>query len=213
MEASEKQVAVSRASYLPEVTFFANLNTNYSSVAQIFNQTGSSVVETGDYIDIDGEIYPVLMEESIFDTEKISYRDQFENNVFSTVGIQVSIPIFNGFEAKNNVALQKIRNEEARVNLDRIKLQLQIAIEQTYNDMTTAYQRYKILQTQNKAYQESLRINEIRFTNGVDNSVSYIISKNNLETARVNLNNAKYDYLLRVKILDYYKGTNQITAY
>jgi outer membrane protein len=213
MEASEKQVAVSRASYLPEVTFFANLNTNYSSVAQIFNQTGSSVVETGDFIDIDGEIYPVLMEESIFDTEKISYRDQFENNVFSTVGIQVSIPIFNGFEAKNNVALQKIRNEEARVNLDRIKLQLQIAIEQTYNDMTTAYQRYKILQTQNKAYQESLRINEIRFTNGVDNSVSYIISKNNLETARVNLNNAKYDYLLRVKILDYYKGTNQITAY
>ena len=49
--------------------------------------------------------------------------------------------------------------------------------------------------------------NEIRFTNGVDNSVSYIISKNNMENARVNLNIAKYEYILRLKLLEYYKGS------
>ena len=72
--------------------------------------------------------------------------------------------------------------------------------------MTSAYKRYEVLEAQNKAYTESFRINEIRFTNGVDNSVSYIISKNNLETARVNLNNVKYEYILRLKLLEYYKG-------
>ena len=77
--------------------------------------------------------------------------------------------------------------------------------------MTAAYERYEILQAQNEAYEESVRINEIRFVNGVDNSVSYIISKNNLENARVNLNNAKYDYLLRVKLLDFYKGIDPVS--
>ena len=73
--------------------------------------------------------------------------------------------------------------------------------------MIAAFERHEVLQKQNDAYQESLRINEIRFTNGVDNSVSFIISKNNLENARVNLNNAKYEYVLRLKLLEYYKGS------
>jgi outer membrane protein len=57
------------------------------------------------------------------------------------------------------------------------------------------------------AYQESYRINDIRFKNGVSNFLNYITSKNNLDNAKVNLANAKYEYLLRVKVLDYYRGT------
>ena len=208
LQASNKSVAVARANFVPEVSFFANLNTNYSSVAQIFNQTGSSIIETGDFVTLSGIDYPVFTEQSSFEGEDISYKDQFENNLFSTVGIQVNIPLFNGFESKNRVALEKIRREEATINLDRIKLQLRSAIEQTYKDMTAAYDRYQVLQSQNEAYQESMRINEIRFSNGVDNSVSYIISKNNFENAKVNLNNVKYEYLLRLKLLDYYTGKN-----
>ena len=208
LQASKKSVAVARANFVPEISFFANLNTNYSSVAQIFNETGSSIIETGDFVTLGGVDYPVLREQTNFIGEDISYKDQFENNLFSTIGVQVNIPLFNGFESKNRVALEKIRKEEADVNLNRIKLQLRSAIEQTYKDMTAAYDRYQVLQSQNEAYKESMRINEIRFTNGVDNSVSYIISKNNLENAKVNLNNVKYEYLLRLKLLDYYTGQN-----
>ncbi|WP_242157558.1 TolC family protein [Aestuariivivens sediminis] len=208
LQASKKSVAVARASFTPEVSFFANLNTNYSSLAQIFNETSSSVIETGDYVNFSGVDYPVLREEPNFASEAISYNDQFENNLYSAVGIQVNIPIFNRFESKNRVALEKIRREEANVNLNRIKLQLRSAIEQTYKDMTAAYERYQVLQSQNEAYQQSMRINEIRFNNGVDNSVSYIISKNNLENAKVSLNNVKYEYVLRLKLLDYYTGQN-----
>ncbi|WP_242093927.1 TolC family protein [Aestuariivivens sediminicola] len=206
LQASKKSVAVARAGFVPEVSFFANLNTNYSSLAQIFNETGSSVIETGDYVNFSGVDYPVLREEPNFAGEDISYNDQFENNLYSAVGIQVNIPIFNRFESRNRVALEKIKREEADVNLNRTKLQLRSAIEQTYKDMTAAYERYQALQSQNEAYQRSMRINEVRFNNGVDNSVSYIISKNNLEDAKVSLNNVKYEYLLRLKLLDYYTG-------
>ena len=62
------------------------------------------------------------------------------------------------------------------------------------------------LQKQVEAYQESYRINEIRFKNGVSNFLNYVTSKNNLDNAKVNLANTKYEYLLRVKVLDYYRG-------
>ena len=207
LEASKKGVSVAKSGYAPEVSLFANLNTNYSSAARIFNDNGSSVVDTGDFVIIGAQDYPVNTEQTNFIAEKIAYQEQFENNFNSSAGVAVNIPLFNGFDTKNKVALEKIKREEATIDLERIKLRLRSAIEKTYKDMISAFERYEVLQKQSDAYQESLRINEIRFTNGVDNSVSYIISKNNLENARVNLNNAKYDYVLRIKLLEYFKGS------
>ena len=206
LEASKKGISVAKSGYAPEISFFANLNTNYSSAARTFNDNGSSTVDTGDFVTIGGQVFPVNTEQINFVAEEIPYNDQFENNFNSSAGVAVNIPLFNGFDTKNKVALEKIKKEEATIELERIKLQLRTAIALTYKDMVAAFERYEVLQKQNQAYKESLRINEIRFTNGVNNSVGYIISKNNLENARVNLNNAKYEYILRLKLLEYYKG-------
>ena len=208
LKAAEKGVSVAKSLYVPEISLFANLNTNYSSAARIFNDAGSSIVETGDFVTVQGQDYQVMSEQTNFTPENIAYKDQFENNLNNSAGISVNLPIFNGFNAKNNVALEKIKKEEATIELERTKLQLRTAIEQTYKDMNAAYERYELLQQQTEAYQESMRINDVRFTNGVNNSVDYIISKNNLENARINLNNVKYEYLLQTKLLDYFKGQN-----
>ena len=72
--------------------------------------------------------------------------------------------------------------------------------------MISAFEGYKILLEQVNAYTESFRAAEIRFNAGVGNSVDYLTAKNNLDRANINLINAKYDYVLRTKILDYYKG-------
>jgi len=206
IKAAEKGVSAAKSLYVPEISLFANLNTNYSSAARIFNDVGTNIVETGDFVTVGGQDYQVQSEQTNFSSENISYKDQFENNLNSSVGISVSLPIFNGFNAKNNVALEKIKKEEATIELERIKLQLRTVIEQTYKDMEAAYKRYELLQKQTEAYQESMRINDVRFTNGVNNSVDYTSSKNNLENALVNLNSVKYEYLLRVKLLEYYTG-------
>ena len=118
----------------------------------------------------------------------------------------VSVPVFNGFRAKNNVALEKIKKEEAEIALARTQLELERTIEQSYNAMSTAYERYGILEKQVAAYEEFFRINEIRFTTGLTTSIDYIVSKNNLDNARINLSNVQYEYVLRVKVLEYYRG-------
>ena len=72
--------------------------------------------------------------------------------------------------------------------------------------MTSAADRYRILLEQVNAFTESFRAAEIRFNSGVGNSIDYLTAKNNLDRANLNLINAQYDYVLRTKILDYYKG-------
>lgn len=206
IEAAKKGVSVAKSQFTPEISVFGGINTNYSSAAQLFNSTGTSIVTTGDYVTVDGDDLPVMTEQTNFEAEAIGYKDQLDNNLNTVVGVAVNVPLFNGFRAKNNVALEKIRVEESILELERTHLDIKNAIAQVHFDMEAVYNRYLSLQKQVEAYQESYRINEIRFNNGVSNFLNYVTSKNNLDNAKVNLANTKYEYLLRVKVLDYYRG-------
>jgi outer membrane protein len=206
VEAAKKGMRVARAQYIPEVSIFGQLNTNYSSAAETFTEIGSSVVETGDFVTINNQNIPVMTEQSTFNAQQIAYLDQFENNLNSVVGLSVRIPLFNGFRAKNNVALEKVRVEESLVELERTQLEIKNTIKQVHFDMEAAFSRYQSFQRQVEAFEKSFDVNKTRFNNGVSNFLAYITSKNNLENAKVNLSNAKYAYLLRVRVLEYYRG-------
>ena len=206
VEAENNGLKIARANYFPEVSLFGQFNTNYSSLAETFTETGSNIIETGDFVTIDNQDFPVLKNKTQFDSNKISYQDQFDNNLSTVIGLSIRIPLFNGFRAKNNIGLQKVRINERELELESIKLLFNQNIKEAYNNMEAAFNKYYVLEDQVKAYKESFRVNEVRFNNGVSNIVNYITSKNNMDNAQLNLNRAKYEYLLRVKILEYYRG-------
>ncbi len=206
IEAAKKGVSVAKSQFTPEISVFGGVNTNYSSAAEMFTSTGTNIVETGNFVTVSGQNLPVMTEKASFSSDKISYRDQLDNNLNTVVGVAVSVPLFNGFRAKNNVALEKIRVEESILELERTHIDIKNAIAQVHFDMEAVYKRHQSLLKQVEAYQESYRINDIRFKNGVSNFLNYITSKNNLDNAKVNLTNTKYEYLLRLKVLDYYRG-------
>ncbi|WP_034057200.1 TolC family protein [Lacinutrix jangbogonensis] len=206
IDAAKTGIKIARANYFPEISLFGQLNTNYSSVAQLFTQTGTSTIETGDFVSINGQEQSVMRNERQFEGSRINYKDQFDNNLNSVVGITIRVPLFNGFRAKNKIRIEKTQHEEVQVNLKQTKFVFKQSIQQSYNNMETSFKRYQVLKSQVAAYQESFRVNEVRFNNGVSNSVEYITSKNNMETSLLNLSQTKYEYLLRVKILDYYRG-------
>jgi outer membrane protein len=89
---------------------------------------------------------------------------------------------------------------------ENAKVQLKQNVEQAFYNMTSAYKRYQALEEQVKAYGESFRIYKLRFDSGVLTSVDYIIAKNNVDAANLNLIQARYDYFIYSKILDYYQG-------
>ncbi|HSU29197.1 MAG TPA: TolC family protein, partial [Chitinophagaceae bacterium] len=86
------------------------------------------------------------------------------------------------------------------------KTQLRQAIDQAYINMTSGARQYKTLLEQVSAYKTSFGAAEARYNSGVGTSVDYMIAKNNLDRASLAVISAKYDYILRMKILDYYQG-------
>jgi outer membrane protein len=89
---------------------------------------------------------------------------------------------------------------------ENTRIRLKQAVEQAYFNMVAARERYDATTKQVNAFAESFRASEIKFNAGAINSVQYLTTKNFLDRANVNLIIARYDYVLRTKILDYYQA-------
>jgi len=205
-QSAEKAIKIARGQLFPTLSFGANVNTNYSSAATQDILLGSSDVASTDYITIGTTQYNVFKRTSSFNSEKIGYGKQLNNNLFSSVGINLNVPIFNSLRQRNRIKQAEITLKNNEFIAKTTKTQLQQSIEQAYINMNTASDRHKTLLEQVDAFTESFRAAEIRFNSGVGNSIDYLTAKNNLDRSNINLITAKYDYVLRTKILDYYQG-------
>jgi outer membrane protein len=128
------------------------------------------------------------------------------NNVSTFYGFTLNVPIFNALQQRNRIKQAKINLKNNELIAKTTRTQLSQSIEQAYINMTSASDRYKTLTEQVDAFKESFRAAEIRFNEGATTSIDYLIAKNNFDRANINLIAARYDYLLRTKILDYYQG-------
>lgn len=158
-----------------------------------------------------GQLWPSLVLSSGISTyysgiNNSAYFSQFRNNYGTSVGLSLNIPIFTNWYRHNNVTLAKLNLENQRYIEENTKIQVRQNIESAYYNMVSAYQRYKSLEDEVKAYTESFRISKLRYEAGVLNSVDFVTSKNNMDGANLALISARYDYLIYSKILDYYQG-------
>lgn len=203
---AEKGVKVAKGALTPTISLFGGISTNYSSAAQNSVVRDSSIVNTGGFINTPTGPQSVFTKQANFDNHNIGYYDQFKNNYGTQFGIRLNIPILNYFQNHNKVKLAKIDLLESKYIEENTKIVLRQNVEQAYLNMTSAYNRYNVLVDQVKAYAESFRTAEIRFNAGVLTSVDFVLAKNNLDKANINLINARYDCFIYNKILDYYQG-------
>lgn len=205
-QSAAKGVQVARGLHYPTINLGGNLLTNYSNAASKDIPLNTVETSSGDYVDIAGSKVPVMTTRTNYSSQKISYGDQFKNNYNTSVYLSIQIPILNNFRARNRVALAKIDLRTAEVAEQTVKTQLNQNIEQAYFNMTASLEKYKTLQQQVSDYSESFRTAEVRFNAGAITQVDYLIAKNYLDRSRANLITTKYDYLFRLKILDYYQN-------
>jgi outer membrane protein len=205
-QSAEKGVQVARGGFYPTVTLSGSLGTNFSSAAQTQIQGNTVEVASGDFVTIGTNKIPVITQRTNFSSEKIGYMNQFTNNYNTSIFLNVRVPIFNAYRTRNRITLAKIEQRTAEVAAQNVKTQLGQDIEQAYFSMTNALDRYKTLEQQVKDFDESFRTAEVRFSAGALTQIDYLIAKNNVDRAKNNLIIARYDYLFRTKILDYYQG-------
>ncbi|MGB8192856.1 MAG: TolC family protein [Chitinophagaceae bacterium] len=205
-QSAEKGVKVAKGALAPTVYFGADLSTNYSSagrrelILNSFNDTTKS------FVTVNGNSFSVITPRNNVAEEKIGYMDQIKNNYGTFLGIGIRIPILNSLRARNQVSLAKIDLKSAEYTAQTTYIQLKQAIDQAFLNMKTAEERYRILTAQVEAFNAAFRAAEVRFNAGLGTSVDYQIARNNLDRANINLVNARYDYVLRTKILDYYQN-------
>jgi outer membrane protein len=206
-ESAEKGLEAAKGTLLPSLAISGGINTNYSSAAQRSLFVDSSVVATNQFIrPAGGGKQTVYTTQANYTNLGIGYSDQFRNNYSTSVSLGLNIPILNYFQNHNKIALAKINLQNAQYSEQSNQVQLKVNIDQAYANMTAAYQRYKLLVRQVDAFSESFRIAETRFNDGALTSVDFLVVKGNLDRAKINLINARYDYLVRTKVLDYYQG-------
>lgn len=206
-KAYQKFLSAYRGAYYPTLSVYGGINTNYYNLASnVFNTTVTTGLPTGDYVVGPTGQVPVLYDKQNTRSEKISWGDQFTKNKSSQIGLQLNIPILNYLRARNNVKQAKVNLKNAEINSNNAKLALQQSVELAFQNMIASYKQYKFYIDQVTAYKESFRTTEIRFNEGVVNSDVYVLAKNNMDRANTNLAAAKYTYIFRTKVLDYYQG-------
>ena len=203
---AESGIKAAKGQLYPVLRFGGNVYTSYSSVAMQSIYQNTTEVASADYVLVNGNPSPVYKQRDNFSTSKINYSDQLNNNLYTSFGFNLSIPLFNAWQQRNRIKQAQIQFKSQQLVASATRTQLGQAIDQAYVNMTTASDRYAALLEQVKAYEESFRAAGIRFQEGVGNSIDYLTAKNNLDRSNVNLIIAKYDYVLRSKILDYYQG-------
>ncbi len=205
-KAATKAIKIATAGLYPTISLFGQLGTNYSSAARTLIPVSSMDVATSDYVVVGVNNYSVMTNQTKYNSQKISFTNQYNNNLSSQFGVSLSIPVFSSMQTRTNIKLAKLEEKRIGYIAENTRLQLKQSIEQAHLDMSTAFEKYNAINDQVAAYEESFRAVEIRFNLGAVNSVEYIIIKNNLDRANINLTVARYEYLLRTKVLDFYQG-------
>lgn len=135
-----------------------------------------------------------------------SWGNQFNDNLNYRTAISLRVPLFNGLSVKTNTQKAKIAISEASFNLAETKNNLEQAIQKSYYDALAAKQKYLASGIAVESLAESFSYSQLRYEEGVIDQVEYNLVKTNLTKAQSNLVQAKFDYIFRLKILDFYQG-------
>ena len=165
-----------------------------------------------DTIGITAEPTPVYVMSPSFsyNYKTTPFNDQIKDNENKSIGLYLSVPLFNNLRTSTAVKRAKINIQNADFNLQTAKNNLNKSVNQAYADAKAALNKYNASQKAVDAMQESFKYAEQRFEAGMMNTTDYDDSKNKLTKAKSDLLQAKYEYVFRMKILDFYLG-NPIT--
>lgn len=141
-----------------------------------------------------------------YSTTNINFVEQISNRIYPSLGLSLSIPIYQRKEVKNNVKQAVIVSENYQYDLIDVKNDLRKAIEQACTDAQTANSTFLSYQEQLESEKESYKLASEMFSQGMLSSVDFLSSKNNLYEAETNLINAKYEVILQNEIIEYYMG-------
>jgi outer membrane protein len=207
IKAAQKLVEAARGSMYPTISLFGNLGTTFNSRAREVKSRTQGNIPVGT-VSVNGTPYQVfpINPIDIYSYGNISYFDQVNRNFRQAVGVAVSVPIFNGHNLKGSWMRSKLNLKQLELQKEQNSQTLKQDIYKAYNEATAALQQYqankKTAETAQKAYDFAKKRYDLNLLSIYD----LINSRNSFQTARIQTLYAQYDYVFKMKVLEFYKG-------
>jgi outer membrane protein len=207
VQAARKSVEVARGSMYPTFSLFGSLGTAFNSRATEIKSRTPINVPVGT-VTVNGTPYQVfpLNPLEVFTTGKINYFNQLNQNFRQSIGLAVSVPILNGGSLRTNWQRSKLRLQQTELQREANSFTLKQDIYKAYNDAVAALQTFnankKTVESSQKAYDYATR----RYELGLLSTYDLITTQNTLQQAKSQLLYSQYDYVFKMKLLEFYKG-------
>jgi len=209
LKAAQKTSAAARGGLYPTISAFGSLSSSFiNSKRPVYQPTGtysSNILSS--QVDINGVIYKVNEPNFIEVGQKgTPFFSQIDQNFRQSVGLSLSIPIFNGLGARTNYQKSKIsiRNQELQKELDNQTLKQDIY--KAYNASMVALEKLNAGKKSLEAAERTFYFAQKRYDVGMLGTFDLITSQNNVFTAKLQNALNQYDYVFKMKVLEFYKG-------
>ena len=135
-----------------------------------------------------------------------SLKSQFDLNAGESIGLQLNIPILNSWSSRVGIKKSKLNVLRSKNLLDQTKMDLENTIYQALNDAKGAMKSYEAAKKSEIARKTAYEYAKERFENGALNTINYFQAQQLFETSQSELIKAKYDYIFKIKVLEFYFG-------
>ncbi len=207
LEIAEKNVAIAKGAYQPTLSAFYSFNTRASYSDIIVGSTPNTTNPTSQIGYVQGTNQAVLQDNYIPVLGKADpILDQFKDNKGQSFGFQLSVPIFNGFSVRNNVERNKVSLEKSKIDLEQKSLDLQRNVYTAFTDARGALNTYESATVTLEARQQAYNYAKEKYDVGLMNSFDFTQAQTLLTNAQSDVIRTKYDYMFKIKILEFYFG-------
>lgn len=206
IQSAKKSVEAARGMMYPTFSAFGGLGTSYVNI-KVPSFSPGPFKPTGAIVNVSGTDYVVQAPSFVQAGESsIPMGTQFRNNFAQNIGIGISVPILNGRSARSNWERNKLTVQQFELQKESGDMQLKQDIYKAYTDATAALQKFnadkKAVQTSEKAYDYAKK----RYDLGLLSTYDLLNSQNNVLRSKIQALYAQYDYVFKMKLLEFYKG-------
>lgn len=205
IQGAEKSILAAKASMYPSISGSYSLSSNYTNKAQ--EVTGYSISnQLAGYANVGGTNYDVYVYSPQYTTQNTTYFKQLSNNFGQNLGLNLSIPIFNNGTSRINYEQSKLNLQNAKTTEQQIEQKLKLDIYTAYSNALNALQKFNASQKQVELNQKTYEFANKRFEIGLLSSFDLLTTQSNLLRAKTQLLSDQYDYVFKMKLLEFYKG-------
>ena len=213
-KAAEKGLLVAEAQMKPSVTAFGQLASNFNQfllkgtgVRYMGEQsTGAYIKQGTTQVPVYAPNYDINFVDRKFGEYWNGYGKQLKDQFGQGLGVSINVPIFNGGQARGNMKRAKLDIKRSDLAIERDKLQLKQDIYTAYYSASGSFQTFVAREKAVATAQRSFDLASRRYELGVMQTIEWLNNQNNLTRAKVDRVVAQYEYVFRMKVLEFYKG-------